>query len=176
MQIMYSAHMMQKMTWLCFYYVCIIMVMSSCAHYTCLFPGCCDCLMSDQKHPTMPPKQIATRNVTSVEKRGQTCVSCKQRPRTIMFLPCSHQITCSSCADVMENCASCGRTILGTYKVSWPNRARDEAPNENKGWTDSTTMKVFIRTSVRHAMYASMSQTDMWGSKHKNVQTYTYLL
>ena len=94
--------------------------------------------MSDQKHPTMPPKQITTRNVISVEKRAQTCVSCKQRPRTIMFLPCSHQITCSSCADVMENCASCGRTILGTYNVSWPNRARGRSTEwqQRLDWLD----------------------------------------
>ena len=64
---------------------------------------------------TMPPRTTTKADyVIPAGRRNRACVGCHQRPRSVMFLPCSHQITCSSCADVMENCATCGRTILGT--------------------------------------------------------------
>ena len=42
------------------------------------------------------------------------CVTCEARRPVVLFLPCSHVITCVTCADVMEQCALCHKSILGT--------------------------------------------------------------
>ena len=42
------------------------------------------------------------------------CVTCETRRPVVVFLPCSHVITCVTCADEMEQCALCQRNILGT--------------------------------------------------------------
>jgi hypothetical protein len=53
-------------------------------------------------------------STTGQNSSQQTCIRCEKAPRRVVFLPCGHQIACPECADVMEKCAVCDRTILAT--------------------------------------------------------------
>ncbi|XP_046545356.1 baculoviral IAP repeat-containing protein 2-like [Haliotis rubra] len=50
-------------------------------------------------------------------KEQSTCRMCKNNPVCILFLPCGHLVTCSDCADKVDACVTCGKTILGTVKT-----------------------------------------------------------
>jgi hypothetical protein len=40
-------------------------------------------------------------------KSFKLCVSCGQRRRNVLLLPCKHVVLCDACADV-DSCPSCG--------------------------------------------------------------------
>lgn len=43
-------------------------------------------------------------------KHQAICIICKDKPRTITFLPCGHFAYCELCAPALTNCALCGTT------------------------------------------------------------------
>jgi len=48
------------------------------------------------------------------------CLSCKQKdkPRTIVLLPCDHQVLCHNCYSIARNCPLCGAAILSRKVAS----------------------------------------------------------
>ncbi|KAK7491997.1 hypothetical protein BaRGS_00016661 [Batillaria attramentaria] len=42
------------------------------------------------------------------------CVTCHHRQAVVIFLPCSHMVTCLACANSKTSCSTCRRKIRGT--------------------------------------------------------------
>jgi len=52
-------------------------------------------------------------------KARPICIMCKTRRVQQTFLPCRHLVTCSECANKIENCALCDKPIMGTVTTYW---------------------------------------------------------
>ncbi|XP_064478354.1 E3 ubiquitin-protein ligase XIAP-like isoform X2 [Ornithodoros turicata] len=60
------------------------------------------------------PDNVRTREVPKAEGDLSKCIKCKTEDRHIIFLPCSHLVSCSGCAASCTVCPSCDRTIATT--------------------------------------------------------------
>ncbi|XP_046354778.2 putative inhibitor of apoptosis [Haliotis rufescens] len=50
-------------------------------------------------------------------RENSTCRLCRNEAVGVLFLPCGHLVTCSTCAPTITDCIICGKTILGTVKT-----------------------------------------------------------
>ncbi|XP_051143391.1 putative E3 ubiquitin-protein ligase RF298 isoform X2 [Andrographis paniculata] len=58
-------------------------------------------------------------------KRERECVMCMEDERSVVFLPCGHQVLCGKCSAVLEgqgmnNCPSCRRCVAMRIPVTYP--------------------------------------------------------
>ena len=49
----------------------------------------------------------------------ESCLICMERMREIVFIPCSHFLTCPLCAPKLINCPMCNKRILKHLKIYW---------------------------------------------------------
>jgi hypothetical protein len=49
-------------------------------------------------------------------KETKPCLSCGQRRRNVLLLPCKHIVLCDACADV-DSCPSCGKLCTQRIRV-----------------------------------------------------------
>ena len=45
------------------------------------------------------------------------CTDCDTNESNCLFLPCAHHIMCVSCAEEIEKCTKCGKTISHKIKT-----------------------------------------------------------
>ncbi|XP_052809871.1 baculoviral IAP repeat-containing protein 3-like [Mya arenaria] len=50
-------------------------------------------------------------------RRSMACIICKEREAVVLFLPCTHLITCLECAPKFGKCPICGTDIEGVIRV-----------------------------------------------------------
>ncbi|KAH3724357.1 hypothetical protein DPMN_050173 [Dreissena polymorpha] len=62
---------------------------------------------------TIPSETINTKTTSMAEaaRSHHTCTTCKQRPKTMLLLPCSHLAACEQCVADMSCCPMCSRTV-----------------------------------------------------------------
>ncbi|XP_064461803.1 uncharacterized protein LOC135371780 isoform X2 [Ornithodoros turicata] len=65
------------------------------------------------------PQNVRTREVPKAERGDLSkCIICKTGDRQIIFLPCSHLVSCTGCAASCTVCPSCERKVATTREVS----------------------------------------------------------
>lgn len=72
------------------------------------------------KPPKSPKSKVKNAPLLSENKRlreQRLCRVCRQRDVCILFLPCGHLVTCESCAEKVDDCVLCNKTIMGTVKT-----------------------------------------------------------
>ncbi|XP_048239004.1 baculoviral IAP repeat-containing protein 2-like [Haliotis rufescens] len=72
------------------------------------------------KPPKSPKSKVKNAPLLSENKRlreQRLCRVCRQRDVCTLFLPCGHLVTCESCAEKVDDCVLCNRTIMGTVKT-----------------------------------------------------------
>jgi len=77
----------------------------------------------DLSTKTMTKREWRAR-LTSVLQRERkyltsrvTCSICGSRPAEVTFLPCSHLISCSTCASHCSVCPQCGNTVMAEART-----------------------------------------------------------
>nr|CAD7399306.1 unnamed protein product [Timema cristinae] len=50
-------------------------------------------------------------------KDARQCKICMDKDATVVFLPCAHLITCTTCAPSLNNCPMCRKNIRGTVRT-----------------------------------------------------------
>lgn len=88
--------------------------------------------LTDSRAPTTKEstKSFSVRMVTNFEdhsgvggvKRERECVMCLSEEMSVVFLPCAHQVVCTSCNELhekqgMKECPSCRTTIIKRIPV-----------------------------------------------------------
>ena len=48
------------------------------------------------------------------------CVLCEQKPREVLFEPCSHFVVCETCSIECSHCPVCGTIIIKKSKYAKP--------------------------------------------------------
>jgi len=49
----------------------------------------------------------------------ENCLICMERTREIVFLPCSHFLTCPLCAPKLSSCPICNKKLEKHLKIYW---------------------------------------------------------
>ncbi|KAH3724397.1 hypothetical protein DPMN_050214 [Dreissena polymorpha] len=56
-------------------------------------------------------KNTKTTDSDEATRSYRTCTSCKQRPKTMLLLPCSHLAACEQCVADLSCCPMCFRSV-----------------------------------------------------------------
>jgi len=64
----------------------------------------------------------ALSTYTNKDNPNYYCLQCKMkdRPRSVVVLPCDHQVLCSSCGPIARSCPLCGNAILSRKTMMNP--------------------------------------------------------
>lgn len=85
--------------------------------------------LTDSRDPTIKESTISYRSrmVNNFDgaggvKRERECVMCLSEEMSVVFLPCAHQVVCTSCNELhekqgMKDCPSCRSTIIKRIPV-----------------------------------------------------------
>ena len=63
------------------------------------------------------PVQVSQVSNTSNPSEALPCKICYDQQMSIVFLPCSHSLSCPSCATALRNCPLCRKRIDATVKA-----------------------------------------------------------
>jgi len=65
-------------------------------------------------------KETSTvRHITPQSLDKENCLICMERTREIVFLPCSHFLTCPLCAPKLTTCPICNKKLEKHLKIYW---------------------------------------------------------
>ena len=62
--------------------------------------------------------QTIVTETTENESRN-LCIICMNKERSMVYLPCSHLLTCSVCSPLSKQCPLCVQIITQTLKIYW---------------------------------------------------------
>jgi len=75
----------------------------------------------DDEHPSAPPEEEGAASAPSAPPietfQSTECVVCLERKCDIIFLPCGHLCSCSSCEPDLSSCPLCRAPILQRVKI-----------------------------------------------------------
>ncbi|XP_067667421.1 uncharacterized protein [Haliotis asinina] len=75
---------------------------------------------SEIKPTKSPGTKVKNAHLLLENKRlreQRLCRVCSQKDVCILFLPCGHLVTCETCAETVDDCVLCNKTIMGTVKT-----------------------------------------------------------
>ncbi|XP_046545354.1 baculoviral IAP repeat-containing protein 2-like [Haliotis rubra] len=75
---------------------------------------------SEIKPTKSPDTKVKNAHLLLENKRlreQRLCRVCRQRDVCTLFLPCGHLVTCETCAEAVDDCVLCNKTIMGTVKT-----------------------------------------------------------
>lgn len=75
------------------------------------------CRMDEKK--ICMEKSFSNNSSNSELTKREACVMCKNERRAVLFMPCTHFLTCEGCANLLDQCLVCKQGIAEGLLVYW---------------------------------------------------------